>query len=58
MTTVSALCRRAAVCLMAVVLIVGVYSGVAVEAAEELDAKITVSYDLQEDFDMIFNCKI
>ena len=58
MTTVSALCRRAAVCLMAVVLIVGVYSGVAVKAAEELDAKITVSYDLQEDFDMIFNCKI
>ncbi len=58
MTTVSALCRRAAVCFMAVVLIVGVFSGVAVKAAEELDAKITVSYDFQEDFDMIFNCKI
>ncbi|MCR4671238.1 MAG: hypothetical protein K5643_08610 [Saccharofermentans sp.] len=53
-----ALCRKAAVYLLAAVMVVGIYSGTQVNAAQDLDAKITVSYEFQEDFDMIFNCKI
>ena len=50
--------RQAAACLICVFLLFGVFFSTPVNAAENLDAKIFVSYDFQEDFDMIFNCKI
>ncbi|MBO4459434.1 MAG: hypothetical protein J5778_02105 [Clostridiales bacterium] len=56
----SALRRKATVCLLAIVMVAGIFQGTLVNAAapETLDAAIRFSYDFQEDFDMIFSCKI
>ena len=49
---------KVAAFLILAILSFGVVFTAPVNAAENLDAKIFVSYDFQEDFDMIFNCKI
>ncbi|MBO4862788.1 MAG: hypothetical protein J5517_00330 [Eubacterium sp.] len=58
MKTFSRHINKVIACLVFLGMMIGIFMITTVNAAQDLDAQIRVSYEFQEDFDMIFNCKI